>query len=108
MPELVCARTAAQFAQLRVPFAALREWDTAQSKLLGLDPQEVLKFYYASDGGRCRASLHRLRLATTTFMDQALAMYRSRGFQPCQPYYAIPEKFRGFTVFMELYLAETA
>jgi ribosomal protein S18 acetylase RimI-like enzyme len=169
-PEIVCAQTAAQYAQLRVLFAELGEWDVAQTKSLGLDPQEVLEFYYASDRGSlpgifappdgclllasysaqpagcgalrrmsadtcelkrmyvrpefrqrrigrqiaghliaaaASAGYRVLRLETTTFMDKAIAMYRSLGFQPCQPYYSIPESFRAVTVFMQLNLEES-
>ena len=46
-----------------------------------------------------------MRLETTTFMDKAIGLYSSLGFQTCGPYYQIPESFRAITVFMELDLA---
>jgi ribosomal protein S18 acetylase RimI-like enzyme len=45
-----------------------------------------------------------MRLETVTFMDKAIAMYSSFGFNMCPPYYAIPETFRAITVFMQLNL----
>lgn len=47
-----------------------------------------------------------MRLETVTFMDTAIAMYRSFGFKTRQPYYVIPESFRAITVFMELNLGD--
>jgi putative acetyltransferase len=47
-----------------------------------------------------------MRLETTTFMDKAIPMYTSLGFQTCPPYYEIPESFRAITVFMQLNLAD--
>jgi ribosomal protein S18 acetylase RimI-like enzyme len=43
-----------------------------------------------------------MRLETTTFMEGAQALYASLGFRTCEPYYVIPQNFRGITVFMEL------
>ena len=43
-----------------------------------------------------------MRLETTMFMEGARALYSSLGFRTCEPYYAIPQSFRGITVFMEL------
>lgn len=43
-----------------------------------------------------------MRLDTTTFMDEALALYASLGFRTCEPYSVIPRSFREITVFMEL------
>jgi ribosomal protein S18 acetylase RimI-like enzyme len=51
------------------------------------------------------AGYSRMRLETTTFMDKAIAMYSSLGFERCQPYYVIPEAFRPVTLFMELDLS---
>ena len=47
-----------------------------------------------------------MRLETVTFMDKAIAMYSSFGFERCPPYYVIPESFRAITVFMQLNLAD--
>ena len=47
-----------------------------------------------------------MRLETTTFMIQAIAMYSSLGFKACPAYYVIPESFRAITVFMQLSLAD--
>jgi ribosomal protein S18 acetylase RimI-like enzyme len=47
-----------------------------------------------------------MRLETVTFMDKAIAMYSSLGFETCPPYYVIPESFRAITVFMQLNLAD--
>ena len=50
-----------------------------------------------------QASYSVIRLETTTFMDTALAMYSSLGFE-LRAYYEILESFREITVFMELAL----
>ena len=42
-----------------------------------------------------------MRLETVTFMRTAIALYRGLGFQPCDPYYEIPDSFRPITVFMD-------
>ena len=54
-----------------------------------------------------RESGYRLmRLETTNAAERAISLYRNLGFQPCQPYYAIPDSFREATIFMELTLTE--
>lgn len=45
-----------------------------------------------------------MRLETTTFMRNALALYTALGFEFVEPYYEIPESFRAVTLFMELKL----
>ncbi len=45
-----------------------------------------------------------MRLETTTFMKNAVALYGSLGFVKCEPYYEIPESFRAVTLFMKLEL----
>jgi GNAT superfamily N-acetyltransferase len=46
-----------------------------------------------------------VRLETTTFMQGAPELFRSLGFRPCEPYYAVPEMFRPVTLFMERHLS---
>jgi ribosomal protein S18 acetylase RimI-like enzyme len=48
MPDIVAATTESQYQQIRELLAEHIAWDTAQTERLGLDPQEVLSFYYAS------------------------------------------------------------
>jgi putative acetyltransferase len=49
-----------------------------------------------------------MRLETTTAAEGAVSLYRTVGFRPCQPYYAIPDTFREVTIFMEVNLTEGA
>ena len=49
-----------------------------------------------------KAGYRIMRLETTTYLEKAVALYAAIGFRRCQPYYAIPEPFRDFTIFMEL------
>ncbi|MDB6045451.1 MAG: hypothetical protein JWM63_4002 [Gammaproteobacteria bacterium] len=42
------AQTPAQYLQVRELLVEHIQWDTSQTSQLGLDPQEVLDFYYAS------------------------------------------------------------
>ena len=48
-----------------------------------------------------------MRLETTTFMEEARALYASIGFKIRAPYYAIPKAFEPVMIFMELPLAAT-
>jgi GNAT superfamily N-acetyltransferase len=49
-----------------------------------------------------------MRLETTTFMNEARALYASIGFKPRDPYYAIPKVFESVMLFMELPLIATS
>jgi ribosomal protein S18 acetylase RimI-like enzyme len=42
-----------------------------------------------------------MRLETTTFMRDAVAMYEQFGFRRVEPYYEIPEIYKSMTIFME-------
>ncbi len=47
------------------------------------------------------AGYRSMRLETTTFMQGAQQLYRTVGFEVCEPYYAVPEMFRAITIFMQ-------
>jgi ribosomal protein S18 acetylase RimI-like enzyme len=48
------------------------------------------------------AGYRAMRLETTTFMEEARALYASIGFRLRAPYHAIPRAFEPVMVFMEL------
>jgi GNAT superfamily N-acetyltransferase len=47
------------------------------------------------------AGYSRICLETAQFMKGAMRLYEGAGFEPCEPYYAIPETFRTISVFMK-------
>lgn len=161
------AITAEDYQQAYDLRAEMGRWDAAEAERLGLNPQEVLAFFYAADvqtiakenapphgelllarfadsavgcaafrqvdSNTCelhhvyvRDQFRRLQigrqmvewlvaaalgagykvmwLETTTFMQEARALYTSICFRQRGPYYAVPAEYEPFTVLMELTL----
>jgi GNAT superfamily N-acetyltransferase len=49
--------------------------------------------------GVTRAGFSEVGLETVTFMKEAIALYRSFGFEPCEPFHYVIEELKPITVF---------
>lgn len=92
---------------------ALRSWSAEVGEIKRLYVRPVFRgkgvgktlLQTLIEAGRT-AGYTRLRLETTTFMQEAQALYKSLGFHDIAPYYEIPDALKPISVFMECPLSE--
>jgi hypothetical protein len=78
MLKIIPADTETQYRQVRELLTEYIAWDAAQLGQLGLDAPAGLDLYLP----RAKKT-YRARLATTTYLDKAIALYSAPGFRTC-------------------------